>query len=233
MTYLVFLAGGTGSRMKKSTKPKQYLLVNGKPIFLYSLMTFEESSEIDGIVIVAHQEWQKEIQKWMRQFELKKFIGFAAPGTSRQGSIYNALKFLKKVEDQDAKVIIHDAARPLVSPGLIHECLSPLTEYEGVMPVLQAKDTFYQSKDGKHILNLLPRAELVAGQAPESFRFQPYLHLHENLEREQIDAMTGSTEIAFKNKLKVLIIPGEERNFKITTDNDLELFRMLMQEENE
>ena len=181
-------------------------------------------------MIVAHEEWHQEIKAWIKSFSIDKFLGFAAAGDSRQGSIYNGLKYLRDFAGQDDNVIIHDAARPLISNELIRNCLLPLDAYDGVMPVLPAKDTFYQSVDGKHINSLLPRAQLFAGQAPESFKFEKYLSLHEKLSATELDRITGSTEIALKNNLNVLMISGEEINFKITTDNDIDLFNMYIGE---
>lgn len=230
MNYLILLSGGIGSRMKSLGRPKQYFLVNDKPIFLYALETFDLHSDIDGIIIVAHEEWRKEIKMWIKKSNIRKFLGFAIPGESRQESIYNGLKYLQNWADSDANVIIHDAARPLVSSALIQDCLIPLDSYEGVIPVLPIKDTVYQSKDGKHIDNLLPRAQLFAGQAPESFKFQKYLSIHENMKKSDLKMITGSTEIALNNHMDILMIPGEECNFKITTDGDLDILATHLKE---
>lgn len=230
MNYLLLLAGGTGSRMKKATCPKQYLIVKGKPVFLYSLETFEKNELISGIVIVAHKDWHQQLYTWMETSAISKFLGFAEAGQSRQGSIYNGLKYLSARADEDDNIIIHDAARPLVSNELISKCLLSLNMYDGVMPVLPAKDTFYQSIDGKHVSSLLPRQELFAGQAPESFNFKKYLALHEKLSAAELNKITGSTEIALRNNLSILMIPGEELNFKVTTDNDMDLLNMYLEE---
>lgn len=231
MNYLIFLAGGIGSRMKSLDCPKQYLLVDEKPIFLYSLEIFEKSGDINGIIIVAHKEWREFISKWIKKADIKKFITFADAGEARQSSIYNGLKLLKKLAKQEDNVIIHDAARPLVSGKLIHNCLRQLDKYDGVMPVLPAKDTFYQSADGKNIGGLLPREHLFAGQAPESFKMVPYILIHEEKTDDEINKMTGSTEIAYKAGLTIKMIPGEEQNFKITTEEDIRLFKMYLQGE--
>lgn len=99
------------------------------------------------------------------------------------------------------------------------------------MPVLPVKDTCYQSLDGKTISGFLPRSQLFAGQAPEAFRLKPYLELHRTLPREILLEISGSSELAYKHGLKVAMIPGEERNFKITTQDDLKLLEKYLYRE--
>lgn len=129
-------------------------------------------------------------------------------------------------------VIIHDAARPLVSRDLISNCLKECQKADGVLPVIPVKDTLYQSADGMHITSLLNRSELFAGQAPEAFRFGLYLKLHKEMSREELLKINGSTEIAYKGGLKVNLIKGDDMNFKITTPEDLSNFESIIKDRN-
>ena len=113
-------------------------------------------------------------------------------------------------------VLIHDAARPLVSNDLINRCYNGCKEADGIMPVNPVKDTTYLSEDGKHIQSLLNRSHLWGGQAPEAFRFGNYIHGH------------GSTEIAFKAGLDCKMVEGDPMNFKITTPEDLSSFEAII-----
>ena len=105
-------------------------------------------------------------------------------------------------------------------------------EADGVLPVVPVKDTLYQSKDGKSITSLLNRNELFAGQAPEAFRFGKYLELHEQMPREELLKINGSTEIAYKGGLKIKLIKGDVMNFKITTPEDLTNFETIINQRN-
>ena len=96
------------------------------------------------------------------------------------------------------------------------------------MPVIVVKDTTYYSEDGKSITSLLDRSKLWAGQAPEAFVFGKYLRVHENMSREELLKINGSTEIAFKQGLKVELIKGDPMNFKITTPEDLSNFESII-----
>lgn len=229
MTYALILSGGTGARMGLDM-PKQYLEFRGKPIISYSLSTFDRHPIIDRITIVADRQWRGEIDKWIDEFGVKKFAGYADPGETRQYSIINGLKEIERLGGAD-KVIIHDAARPLVSDKLITACLENLDGCDGVMPVLPAKDTFYLLDGQGMAAKLLPRALLAAGQAPEAFNYIKYFKANMSLSRDEILKINGSSELALKCGLKVKTVPGDERNIKITTPNDLTLLEAYMEEE--
>jgi 2-C-methyl-D-erythritol 4-phosphate cytidylyltransferase len=229
MNIAIILSGGIGSRMGRNI-PKQYIYIKGKSIIEYSLVKFAEAECIDAIVIAIADEWKTFVKE--RLPRTKKQILFSPAGETRQLSIFNALKvcsgLLKTNEDM---VIVHDAARPLVSKDLIDKCLSNCQYCDGVLPVIPVKDTIYQSADGKSISSLLPRKELFAGQAPEAFKFLKYYHLHTSLPNEEIARINGSTEIAYKGGLNIQLIDGEEMNFKITTGEDLSNFETIISHE--
>lgn len=230
MNIAVILAGGVGSRMELKDFPKQYLIVNDKPIIGYCLETFQKHNEIDAICIVADESWQAYLTNWMQQNGIDKFTAYALPGKTRQFSIYHALKELEHQFDKGDKVIIHDAARPFVSVNMITAGIRELDDADGVMPVLPVKDTFYCSTDRKNITALLPREQLFAGQAPEFFYLGSYLEVHKAMTKEEIEGINGSSEIAYKAGLSIHMIAGEEQNFKITTPDDMELMKMYLQE---
>ena len=230
MTIAILLSGGIGSRMKTDGMPKQYLPLGGKPILSYSLQTFDAHTEIAGIVIVADAAWRDRIKVWMEQDSISKLIAFADPGETRQFSIFNGLRKVAVCCKKVDSVIIHDAARPLVSAELISKCLEALPGHDGVMPVLAAKDTFYLTDGHGKIAQLLNRFALVAGQAPEVFAFRKYYEAHLQMPHEELLKINGSTEIAVMNGFDIVTIDGDERNIKITTPNDLVLAEKYMKE---
>ena len=228
MNVAIILSGGTGTRLGAHI-PKQYIEVNDRPIISYSLATIIGHRLIDHIIIVAAEEWQDLIKKCIPNAD--KDIFFCQPGNSRQGSILNGLKKCEKLCKTDVDlVLIHDAARPLLSEELIERCLNISDEYDGAMPVLSVKDTTYQSIDGTHITALLDRNTLFAGQAPESFRFRKYLDIHNPLSSEEIDQIKGSSEIAHKFGLNIKLVKGDPLNFKITDTSDLNRFKTICNE---
>lgn len=233
MTIAILLSGGKGSRMGTDI-PKQYITVEGVPILVYSLKTLNKSEYIDKIQIVADKQWHKGIIGWMSQFNLEdKFLGFSAPGATRQESIWNGLCDIKKVASEDDFVFIHDGARPLLTSVMIEESIRGMNGYDGVIPVLPMKDTVYMSKDGECIDSLLKRDEIYAGQAPETFLIGKYYYANKVVvDSGEISQIKGSTEPAVMAGMRMHLLAGDERNFKITTQADLERFEEIAKSRN-
>lgn len=231
MNIAIILSGGTGTRMKLSV-PKQYVEVQGKPVIRYCLDTLLSHKEIGMAVIAVADEWLDFTRKCVEEVSSAVPVYYAQPGQTRQGSIINALKVTRQqgAADDDI-VLIHDAARPLLTAQLISDCLKAAQNADAVLPVIPAKDTIYLSHDGKHIDSLLERKTLWNGQAPEAFRFGSYYEANMRLSEDEINHITGSTEVSYRTGMKCVLIPGDTRNFKITTQEDLSNFESLLKNE--
>lgn len=226
MNIAIILSGGVGSRMGSQT-PKQYIEVNGIPIIVYTLEKFIKNPSIDALILAISPEWQEYISKYLNQYTFTIPIYYSTPGETRQMTIYNSLKVAFHYYKENDIVIIHDAARPLVTSELITSCIKECQNNDGVLPIIPVKDTIYQSFDKNTISSLLPRETLYAGQAPESFKLGKYYKAHQITSKEDLLKINGSTEIAYKHHLKIKLIPGDEINFKITTPEDLERFKHI------
>ncbi len=238
MNIALVLSGGTGTRLG-SDIPKQYIKVGGRMIISYCLETLLKNDNIDYIQIVADKAWQSEIEKELAN---SKFKGFSNPGANRQLSIYNGLTDISKYADDDSYVLIHDAARPLLSGELINSCFEAVkrieddhtsdedNSHDGVLPVLPMKDTVYMSHNGKTVANLIDRSKIYAGQAPELFVLGKYYEANTKLLSGKIMSINGSTEPAIMAGMDIVMIPGDEDNFKITTKADLEKFKMMIED---
>lgn len=224
MVTALLLSGGTGTRMGINT-PKQYIEVKGRPIISYCLQTLLSHEKIDAVQIVADPMWRDMILDCMKQLQNDRFRGFSAPGENRQLSILNGLEDIRKYAEESDVVLIHDAARPLLSADMITACLEAAAGHDGVLPVLPMKDTVYYSEDGRRVSSLLERARIFAGQAPEAFVLGKYYEANRKLLPEHILQINGSTEPAILAGLDIAMIPGDEGNFKITTKADLERFQ--------
>lgn len=228
MNIAIILSGGVGSRMGLDI-PKQYILVNGKPVIGYCLETFLKNDRIDVLVVGVADEWKSFVQEYVAMLSTAKKVLYAEPGETRQYSIYNAMKVVKGCGATDGDiVIIHDGARPLVSESLINNCIDACRDVDGIMPVIPCKDTVYLSEDGEKIDALLNRSHLWCGQAPEAFEFSKYIKAHEEMSRKELLNVNGSTELAIKAGLKCRMIPGDPMNFKITTPEDLSNFESIV-----
>lgn len=230
MNIAILLSGGIGSRLGADI-PKQYIEVGGRPIICYVLECLFFHTGISGIQIVADPVWQQTIRSWISAQDLhNKLWGFSLPGENRQLSIYHGLEDIKNRVKATDGVLIHDAARPLVSARQITDCLEALKEHEGVVPMLPMKDTVYASIDGKRISSLLKRDEIFAGQSPEAFLFGRYYEANQRLLPTEILQIHGSAEPAVMAGMDIAMIPGDEDNYKITTWVDLKRFQKAVQE---
>ena len=223
MNIAIVLSGGCGTRLGAEI-PKQYIKVNGNTIISYCLEVLESCEQIDAVQIVADTSWHNVIL----ESNMQKFKGFSKPGENRQLSIFSALEDIKGYAKEDDIVIIHDAARPCVSQEMFTDLIYACKEHDGVLPVLPMKDTVYMSEDGSCITSLLNRSLIFAGQAPEAFHFGKYYDANVRLLPDDILKINGSTEPAIMAGMDVAMIPGDERNFKITTIEDLERFQQLV-----
>lgn len=237
MNIALILAGGRGSRLGGEI-PKQYLEVGHKPIIAYCLETFVKHREIHYIQIVAETQWHSLIKEWTDvisnsgsgsgQEPNSKLQGFSIPGETRQLSVWNGLRDVWGFAGEEDVVIVHDAARPLVSERIITDCLEACKKHEGALTALPVKDTVYYCVDGK-VESLLERDRLIAGQAPEAFRVGSYYRANEKLLPDKILQINGSTEPAVLAGMDICLVDGDERNFKITTGEDLVRFQQILQ----
>lgn len=209
--------------------PKQYIEVEGKPLIAYCLERLCSHPDIDAVQIVADSQWHESIAGWIKAGGYsEKFRGFSAPGENRQLSILHGLEDMKSYADAGDYVLVHDAARPLLPEGLITRCLDAARGHDGAMPVLPMKDTVYISADGHRVTALVKREEIFAGQAPEVFVVGKYYEACRRLSGEEILQINGSTEPAILAGMDMVMVPGEEGNFKVTTEEDLKRLRNVL-----
>lgn len=225
MNIALVLSGGVGKRLI-SEVPKQYVTVNGKMVVVYTLQKLCDHRMIDAVHIVAERAWWEPIITELPG--VTKLKGFSTPGENRQLSILNGLMDIREYAVETDVVLVHDAVRPCVSDKLIGDTIEALSGHDGAVPVLPLKDTVYYSEDEKSLSSTLKRSKILAGQAPEAFALGKYLEANEALSKEEMLSPSGSAEPALMAGLDVDTIPGDEQNFKITTNEDLERFTSLI-----
>ena len=227
MNHVIILAGGVGSRMK-SDIPKQFLLVKGLPLFMYSFRKFVSFSGIGSIVLVVSEDWLSFVQEQVKQEKVDIPVLFALAGKSRQHSVRNGLTALADFAEEQDPVFVHDSVRPLFPLSNITDGLAALETHDAALPVISVKDATYQSCDGNTLSAILPRSELYSGQSPECFRYGDFVRAHEPLTDIELAGIRGCSELAFRAGLRVKLIPGTEQNFKITTPEDLQALTLIL-----
>lgn len=223
MNIALIMAAGKGTRINSSI-PKQFLLINDKPLICYTLDIFQNHSSIDEIVIVTKEEYVLTMEDLCKKYIYSKVKLIIKGGSSRQESVYLGLKSLKQIQIKDEDIIlIHDAARALVSEKIIAQNIEGCKKFSAVTTALRISDTVVKSKDSTYIDTYLNRDELFEVQTPQTFKYYLILKAHESFKNQVTDDSSLVQKIH-----PISIIDGSRMNFKITYLEDIELFKKLL-----
>ena len=229
MNVALILAAGTGSRMGNADKPKQFLPIYGKPLMIHTIEAFEMHDDIEKIVVVTSEGYEDQVKVWCKQYDLGKVKAVVHGSDSRQGSVYNGLQAIKELGvNGDDIIVIHDAARPLISQNIITSNIEACKKYDAVDTVIKATDTIVASSDNERITNIPNRSELYQGQTPQTFKFALISEAHEKAKAGQIPNVTDDTKLVISMGKDVHLVEGSKQNFKITTFDDLMMLKALL-----
>ncbi len=221
----VLLAAGKSSRLQNqgSLLKKQFHSYSGVPVFWHSVQTFARSARVEGVIIA----FPADELKWCTA-EIDRLIDIQDPGIPvlgvsggllRQDSVLCALRALPA---DCTHVLVHDAARPFFSAGLIHSLIQAISkDWQGIVPGIACKDTI-KEKDNDRVARTLPRERLISVQTPQFFNKDILMHAHLEAGKQSFTATDDASMLEMLN-YKVRAIPGEEKNIKITTVEDLRL----------
>lgn len=226
----IIFAGGTGARMGNDGKPKQFLVVEGKPIFIHTLQFFEKHSEIDEIYVAMKKEFIDITKELLKEFNINKVVDIVAGGETGQDSIYNALSAAKKNNNDDSIVLIHDGVRPLISKDLITKNIRSVEKHNSGITSTSCVETVIISKNGKQIDNIPIRKNTYLAQAPQSFRLGDVIALHdkERILENPYENIVDTCTLYEKYGKDIVLVEGERGNIKITTPEDYFLFKALL-----
>ena len=229
MNIALILAAGSGSRMGNADKPKQFLPIYGKPLMIHTIEAFEVNDEVESIVVVTNDVFVDQVKVWCKQYDLGKVKAVVAGGNSRQISVYNGLQAVKSISSSDDDIVlIHDAARPLISQRIISDNVSACAKYNAVDTVIKASDTIVRSKDEQSISDIPLRKELYQGQTPQTFKLALILDAHEQAIKNNLPDVTDDAKLVVSLGKEVHLVEGSKQNFKITTFDDLMMLKALL-----
>ena len=247
MNYAILLAGGTGRRIPSTKIPKQFVRAEGRMMVTYALEPLLKSNHVDRICVVAEHEYKDLIYADAEQagLDVKKIACYAIPAnTGRQGSVLNAMQEIlrdicgevdvEQVSDSDT-VLIHDAARPFLTTKMVDDCYEVFDGHDGIMTILPLYDNIYRAKEEGWTIEITPmdREGVVIEQTPAIFRLKKYYKANMALMPDKLCRIKGLAEPALKAGLEVVTVEGDDRNFKVTTESDLERYMQLKSENRE
>lgn len=217
--WAIILAGGQGKRMQADI-PKQYLLLQDKPILYYSIKAFEDSS-VDSIVLVCAAGEEKYCQgEIVDKYGFKKVRQIVAGGLERYHSVYNGLQVI----DGADYVLIHDGARPLVTIDIIERNIEYVKTYSACVTAMPSKDTVKISDENEYVAATLDRNNVWTVQTPQSFSFPLIKNAYEQLINQNMMGITDDAMVVEKTVgCHVKFVEGSYINIKITTPEDLKI----------
>ena len=224
----IIFAGGTGRRMHSKDRPKQFLLVHGKPIIVHTIEVFQYHEEIDGIVVACLEDWIPYMKDMKYRYRLDKIGKIVPGGATGQLSIYNGVKAAAKLYgEEDNIVLIHDGVRPLIDERIIHENIVSVKEHGSAVTCAPAQETFVIIDDQGNITQVEERKYSRLAKAPESFWLKELLAVEEQAIRDGHTEMIDSCTLMRAYGRKMHIVECSYENIKVTTPNDFYTFRAL------
>jgi 2-C-methyl-D-erythritol 4-phosphate cytidylyltransferase/2-C-methyl-D-erythritol 2,4-cyclodiphosphate synthase len=223
---VLMVAAGRGARAAGANAlPKQYVTIGGEPVLTRSLKTFLSHRAIDLVQVVIHPD-----DRALYDRAVAGLSGPIAPpvhgGPARQDSVRAGLLVLKAARPEH--VLVHDAARPFLTHELIDRVLAALRQHAGAIAALPLADSLKRAGAHGLIAETIGRSGLWRAQTPQGFRFSAILDAHRAAAAAGRSDFTDDAAIAAWAGLAVALVPGEERNFKLTAAEDLAMAERLL-----
>lgn len=227
----LIIAGGHGERMHTAgnVTPKQFIKVFGKPVIAYTLEVFQNHSDIGEIEVVCLDGWKDYVKQVAKEYKISKLKSVVIGGANGQSSIRNGLlDIAKRNKNKDDIVLIHDAVRPNISHEVISDNIAVCRTYGNAITVISSNSVMLISKDNHSLTSEFPRDHLKATQTPQAFYLQDILKAHRLAKKHNITNATASCSLYILLGKPLYMSKGSEKNIKLTTPDDLEIFKALL-----
>lgn len=227
MNIALILAGGSGHRMNHEI-PKQFLNVNDKPVIIYTLEAFQRHPDIDEIGVVCIDGWHDILKAYARQYKIDKLTWVISGGENGQASIRNGVFEAEKRYKPDDIILIHDAIRPLVSEEIISDCIVKCKRYGSAIVVTPCNTAVLRRTSEEFSSEVVPRDTLVMTQTPQAFPIGRLANAHRRALELGITNSVASCTLMIELGEQVYFSVGSETNIKLTTPDDIKIFKALL-----
>lgn len=233
MTVALLTAAGVGSRMGQDI-PKQFMHIDNKPLIIHTMLAFQNHPAVDAIAVVTLPEWKAVLRVYAKQFNITKLRWVADGGATGQESIYNGLKMLECDLCGEDIVMIHDGNRCLVSPDIISDSIAVFHTYGSAVAAVPCVEAVFRSEDNGMSSEIsVPREQLFRTQTPHTYTLRKLLWAHEKARANGITNTAATCVLMWALGEKVYFSKGSEKNLKITTVDDIEIFEALLHTQKE
>lgn len=226
MNIALILAGGSGSRTEQSV-PKQFISIYEKPIIIYTLEAFEKHPDVDAIIVSCISGWHDVLKGYAMAAGITKLRWVVDGGNNGQSSARNALLTLEDICNSEDIVIIHDAVRPMISQEIITDCIEKAKEFGSGLSAVRCQETIMRTSDGETGHIGIDRNDIMRVQTPQAYKYGKALWAHkEALNRGITNAVyTNTLMMDLGEELHFSL--GSNKNIKITTLEDIDMFKAL------
>lgn len=227
MNIALLTAAGSGTRMQQDI-PKQFIHVDNKPIIIHTMEAFQRHPSIDEIIVVTIESWTDVLWAYAKQFNITKLKWVVPGGETGQESIRNGLNMLEKELSLNDIVMVHDGNRPLISSEIISDSLASFSKYGSAVAVIPCTEVVFESDDGVSSCVSTEREKLFRTQTPHTYTFGDLLNAHREAEKRGITNTAASCMLMKELGKTTYFSRGSEENIKITTLDDLKIFKALL-----
>lgn len=231
MNIAVIFAGGVGARMHSKDKPKQFLVLSGKPIIIYTLEHFEYNKNIDAIVVVCVEGWEGYLRDLLHKYGITKVKSIVPGGISGQQSIYNGLLAAKEIAGNNKSIVlIHDGVRPLINQDVINSNIESVKKHGSAITSSLAKETFLLvDPESNQINSTVDRNKSRIAKAPQSFWLDDILVAHSRAISDGKNNFIDSCSLMHSYGYQIYLVDGPSENIKITTPEDFYMMRAFLE----
>ena len=214
--------GGIGVRMKSNT-PKQFIKINNKPIYIYTLEKFENNKNIDKIIIACLKGYETKVKKECKKRNISKLIDVVTGGETQLESIYNCLKRISDVAKKKDNIIVHVGNRPNLTNNLMNKIIKESKKKSAIVTVIPEIEVMAN----KQTKEIIPRKDIIRIQTPQLYKYETLDFFIKDGEKYYKKYAT-ICDMFLENNKNVDFTEGEILNFKITYPEDIELFKKLI-----
>lgn len=228
MNIAIIIAGGSGNRMGQDI-PKQFINVYDKPILMYTLEGFQRHPMVDAIEVVCIEGWENMVQAYANQFNITKLKWIVKGGGSAQESIRNGVLNLEGKAAADDTIIIHDGIRPMIDDTVLTDVIEKAQQYGNAVTSLPYNEQIFvvSNDDSETTTQFIPRETLRRVSTPQAYRFDLLSEkYHEAFEKGiGIYGSHYTNTMMVELGVRLHFAKGSDKNIKLTTKDDLELFK--------